>query len=1190
MQLVHLEMYGFKSFANKTEFSFSPGITAFVGPNGCGKSNVVDAIRWVLGEQNPRILRAIKMEDLIYAGSENSQHKNYAEVSIILDNEDNEIPLDFQEITVTRRYYRSGDSEYFLNKVPCRLKDISEALASTALGKGTYSIIGQGQVEEVISSRPEDRRLMFEEAAGIALFKLRKRDALKKLSDTHVNLTRIEDIYHELQSQEEEIREGAVRAEEYLGYKEQADNLELSLWAGRFQDLQNRLERLDLRRQELEESRGQYLDHLQTADHVLAEAMAKMQESADIIGDLEENKSQLTEHKRELEYKLRLSEERQLDYQNMVAASQQQVTRLKVQLEESSSGAIKVHDLVSALDGQVAVYGGAFKRRNVMSGLVRRLLAAAEEYQGQADAVILQATMESTEAAAHQGQAQQAELELVGQLESVMNEITSWRNDAAQAQAEINKLQVVHTEMEEKYRTLSTEHSKVCEISQGRERNRDALVVKATQMQGSQNALRQKIEMLETMAQELQGFSPGTRTVLQAGRDGKLAGILGAIAELIEVKDPGHSLAVETALGGALNYVVCTDEDTCRRAIEMLKKSRGGRATLVPVTAAASRTHPSRADNFSQPVLGWADELVSCSGPAASVVAMLLGNVLVAEDLAVATKLALEIKYRYKIVTLEGDVISRGLFTGGSSGKNNQGLLQRKVALAELKQQLQGQHVEFTQLQQAIARESADCQNLVADRNSLASGKEEVEREMFRIQTTVDQVKVRVSQAEEREAGCQLKMAELQAKMDHARRVLAGVSSRINAEKTSLELSRLRKDKFQGIETELREMVSLWASRQNSLQLAVYSLQNLREDRHRQLTNLQTQVKELGINLATMESEVLVKQGEYSELTENMARFRHALSELSQGLESVSVSLDGQIVTQKTIRMEIGSTNKNIAGFREELENVNSALHEAELRAARWQTEAEAMVRELATQFGKDPQSGLEHLDQRFTINEMAGKLKKLRGRMQELGEVNLATISQHKKLVGRLEFLREQMLDLNRAEEDILNLVAELDSTIRTLFMETFESVQQHFGDIFKVLFAGGSAYLSLSDENDLLETGIEIFARPPGKKTQSLTLLSGGEKSMTAIALLFALQSVRPAPFSILDEIEASLDEVNIVRFADYLRQLSETMQFILITHRREIMERADNLYGITLGKDGSSQPISVALSKVSQGEKAI
>lgn len=1183
-------MYGFKSFSNKTEFSFSPGITAFVGPNGCGKSNVVDAIRWVLGEQNPRVLRANKMEDLIYAGTEQSQHKNYAEVSIVLDNNKQEIPLDYREITVTRRYYRSGDSEYFLNRVPCRLKDINELLASTSLGRGTYAIIGQGQVEEVINSRPEDRRLMFEEAAGVALYKLRKREALKKLGDTRVNLTRIADIVNELQSQEEEIRESAVRAEEYLELKEQADKLALAHWAGRYLDLRKRLEKLEEQKLELENSKIQGQARLDSLERQLATITVKLQECLDVIAALERNQAQLGGNKTQLEYQLQLAEQRQLDYQNMVVQGQQELTRLQAELEAAAAGLTRVEMEISGVTNQIGAFSAALKRRSTAAGLLRRLLAAAEHYRSKSDDLILQTALAGNEFTATRDKARQSEAVLTGQLDSVRQELAGWKVDEATIQEELTRFSGELAGLAGKGKELSASVVKMLAELDVLDNLRKAQAAKIAGLEREHTILAQKIDLLKDMEEDLQGFSPGTRSALKASRDKRLQGIHGAVAELIQVRDPAHSLAIEMALGGALNYVICTDEESCRRAIEMLKKTGGGRATFVPVTAAGQRGKMHRPGNIRQPLVGWADQLVDCAEELKPVASMLLGNVLVTANLAEATKLAIELHYRYKIVTLEGEVISRGFFTGGSSGRAQQGLLQRKASINELSLQLVRQNQVLKDLKTDLKKTEEKYQALQEKQQQAQADREAVEKELFRVQTQAEQARVRQAQTKARVAECSERLDRLEENIQQVRRVLDSLSSRIDLDTAGLEKLKGNKDQFQDKEEMLRDMVSIWASRQNSLQLTIYSLQNQVDSGERRSKQLQGQKRDLHQRLTAVAEETAKKEELKQALQEKLEQTHFALTEIAQGLQTVAASLDGQGNARGQLKREIEAANKEIASIREDLEATNTSLHEAEVRRARWQAEEEGLVRELGTQFGLDPEQGTNHFDRRYTINELAARLKKSRGRMEEMGEINLAAIPQHKKLVQRLQFLQGQQNDLIQAEEDILGLVGELDQSIRELFMETFEKIQQYFAEIFKVLFAGGSAYLALSDQEDLLETGIEIYARPPGKRMQSLSLLSGGEKAMTAIALLFALQSVRPSPFCILDEIEAALDEVNIVRFADYLCRLAEGMQFILITHRREIMERADSLYGITSGSDGASKPISVALTKERQRTKEV
>lgn len=1181
MHLIRLELYGFKSFSNKTEFSFSPGITALVGPNGCGKSNVVDAIRWVLGEQNPRTLRANKMTDLVYAGTENSEHKNFAEVTVVLDNCDNEIPLDFREVTVTRRYYRSGESEYFLNRVPCRLKDISEVMASTSLGRGTYAIIGQGEVAEVINSRPEDRRLMFEEAAGISLYKMRKSEALKKLGDTQSHLTRIDDIIHELQGQEEDIRESAAKAKVFLELKGQADKLELSLWAARYFDLQKRLDELEERRQSLAAARQQYSARSKEMENQLAETAAAMQECAQVIAALENNRTQLVSDKTQHDYQLQLSQQRHEDFTNLVFSARQRLTGLKAQLEEFQSGDAKIKQALQETHKTLGHYTLAHKRRSAAAALVRRLLAAAENYRGRADDWILQAAMASTEFAASRDKAQKAEAELAGQIDSVRGELVGWQDDRRQVQKEIDEFTAVQASIQEKNADFIQQETK---LRQEHKSVNDFLKAESSKQNEAENAilaLEQKIKMLKAMDEEFQGYAPGVRAVLKAGKEGRLAGVYGAVGELIQVIDPRHSLAIETALGGALQYVVCDIDSTCRQAIELLKENKAGRATFIPVTAARTQIGASRKHNFSVPVLGWADALIRCSSQAEPAVRMLLENVLVAENLAHASELAVATNYRHKIVTLEGEVISRGLYTGGSGGRQGQGVLQRKAGAEKMREQLAALRTEFARCKEKILLAQEKKNLLQAKLDIVGRDREQLERELIRLSAQVEQAQLRETQIAERESARNERLTQLETRLAQVRLQLAGISSLLDQDKAGLERTQSCKEKLQSYEFDFKEMVALWSSRQNSLQLTVYSLQNHRENLERQLKSLDTQVSAAKQGISQLAAEIAGREEQQSEMETIIQNTRQALAEIAAGLETVSASLDGQVLVQGQLQANIKQTNQSLAALREELEQIQASLHDIDLKKARWQVEAEGMASQLQAQYGLDPQKGLGNLDNRYTIAQLTAKVKSMQVRLEELGEVNLASIQQHNKLAERLGFLSEQRSDLARAAQDIIGLVTELDEKIRNLFMETFEQVQAHFSRIFRILFAGGSAYLALSDDQDPLETGIEIFARPSGKRTQSLTLLSGGEKALTAIALLFALQSVRPSPFCILDEIEAALDDVNILRFTEYLRQLAQDMQFILITHRRETMEHSDSLYGITLNQEGASQPISVVLN---------
>lgn len=1188
MHLIRLELYGFKSFANRTEFSFSPGITTLVGPNGCGKSNVVDAIRWVLGEQNPRALRANKMTDLIYGGTENSDQKNYAEVAVVLDNGDGEIALDFREVTIARRYYRSGESEYFLNGISCRLKDISALLAGTSLGKGTYSIIGQGQVAEVISSRPEDRRLMLEEAAGIGLYKLRKNEAEKKLGDTEGHITRIDDIIAELEGQAEDLRASAAKAETYLELKAQGDELELSLWAARYSDLKRRLDELGERQAALRTDKQQQTLALAEMEAQLVETAAAVEECQQVIFALDTNRSQLSASKTQHEYELELSRQRQGDLTSLIHSARQRLSALNVQLEEQKLSAAGLRQTLTECWQRFEQYSLAQEKRGRGAALLRRLLAGAEHYHGRAEADYLHGAQSNTEYSVGKEKAQALVAELAAQLATAQQEQTNRKAERRETEQTLANLGSARRQAAQEIEALSCQTAELTAQLQAAtarwQQQADALREKEQAAQ----ALAQRLSIIGTMAEELQGYSPGARAALKAAEAGRLPGIIGILGELVQARDPRHSLALETALGGALQYVVCATDATCRRAISLLKADKSGRATFIPLTAAATLAAKGERPDYGRQALGWADRLVDCSDQVRPAVEMLLSNVLLTDSLDSASQLAQKTRYRHRVVTLAGEVVGRGLYTGGSSSQAKVGPLQRKA-------QAQGIQAELTALSQRIAAQNQSRQQAAAEKDLLAEELARVtgslaerDKEHIRLEAQFGQVELASLQAVEREQQSQGHITGLETRLTLAQQELARFSSLLAGDRESLAKLEGLGRRLGDCEQQLKDAVSLWSARQNSVQLAVYSWQNRGENLERQLKSLAGRAEETEKSRAELQTEIDSRERQQREMEAGLAESRQALAEIHAGLEAVGANLAGRVLARDNMQGELKGIERNLAIRRQEIAAAAGELHDLELKSTRWQTEAESMAAQLAAQFGLEPEAGLSHLDNRFSPAQLANRAKTTAEEIAQLGDVNLAAIKQHEKLSDRLSFLLKQRGDLAQASQDINVLLAELDETIRSLFLATFTEVQGHFARIFKILFAGGSAYLALSND-DPLETGIEVFARPAGKRTQSLTLLSGGEMALTAIALLFALQSVRPSPFCILDEIEAALDDTNILRFTQYLRQLARDRQFILITHRRETMEHSDSLYGITLNDEGASQPISIALNHYGQKQGA-
>lgn len=1184
MHLIRLELYGFKSFANRTEFSFSPGITTFVGPNGCGKSNVVDAVRWVLGEQNLRTLRATKLADLIYAGSDKSEQKNYAEVAVVLDNSDNELPLDYREVTIARRYYRSGESEYFLNRVPCRLKDINEVLASTSLGRGTYSIIGQGEVAEVITSRPEDRRLMFEEAAGIALYKMRKAEALKKLGSTQSNLQRVEDIICELQNQAEELEEGSQKAKRFLALKGQGDQFELALWSAKYSDLQKRLAELAENQQALLATRASSSAAIAELEIQLQEATVAYEECSQFIAALEGNRGGLEADKTQNEYQLELALQRIDDYTKMIFSSRQRLRIFEEEVDGLRRGAGRlVEELANSRKG-AAEFAVAHEQRQSVAGLLGRLLAAAEGQRGRIDQSLMESIRASTEYATSKETTLELKAELKEQLTNLGEELAGWQLNLRATEEEIKGYEKTRGEASEQVAVLRKQKKTALDEGLAVAKSLKAETAKKTELDAKINACKQRIDILQGMDDDLQGYGPGVRAALKAGVDGVVTGIHGAVGELVAVENPRNSLAIETALGGALQYIICNTEMNCQEAIAFLKTNAAGRATFVPLTAARVLNKNVNRKHYALPILGWADELIRYPQEIEPVIKMLLSNVLVAENLAGATILAKETDYRYKIVTVEGEVVSRGLYTGGSA-RQGQGPLLRRANLEELKENLALLARELTIADESVSQLKGQEEHLSDELRKTESELQSTETVLFRASTQAEEALQRASQFAAREKACKERLALVEKKYSEVGQQLEGLALMLNKDKASTEKLQLLKVSLGRGEDDLRDLLSLWTARQNSMQLAQYSFHSKTENILKGLKEAEDSVSTREKEIALLKHEVSQGEAQRAQMSESIAASRQALAEIAAGLESVSASIEGQSTFREEIKAGIGEAKNTLAGLKDENAQTLTALHDLDIRKTRWQTEEESMVSQLNDQHGMEPAGAMPYLDKRFSIGQLAGKIRAIQEDINLLGEVNLAAIGQQERLEARLHFLNEQQSDLVHASQDITSLLAELDETIRALFLETFERVQDNFVKIFKTLFDGGSAYLALSEEGDPLEAGIDIFARPVGKRSQSLTLLSGGEKALTAIALLFALQSVRPSPFSILDEIEAALDDVNILRFTKYLRKLAGDMQFILITHRRETMEHSDSLYGITLNGDGASQPISIVLGNDEQ-----
>ncbi|MTI96061.1 MAG: chromosome segregation protein SMC [Firmicutes bacterium] len=1187
MQLTKLEVYGFKSFSERTELNFSPGITAFVGPNGCGKSNVVDAIRWVLGEQNPRTIRANKMEDVFFAGSQKSLYKNYAEVSIVLDNSHHTLPLDFNEITLTRRLYRSGESEYFINRVPCRLKDIQELLATASLGKGTYAIIGQGQVEEVINSRPEERRLMFEEAAGISVYKIRKKDAFKKLSDTRANLTRLEDIIHELDAQQADLAAGAQRARRFLQLKDEYDKLELVQWANRYSDLTEKLtEQADNKTAALAIVDGKNNELAALASNLqhLSQQLSSVQEQA---SGIRQKKTKLASDITAADYQLRLANERLQDYLTMRSKSEEEMHKLQAEILDLQQHVEAEKKKVFQFSRQKELFNTALDRNQRVLEAIRRIDAKLTSYLSRTDNEIIGAVTQSSKATSDQDQAKVLAAELTEQVKSLSERLQHHQQELALQRrtidAETNKKADLTKQNHADKLRLEAIKQQISELEQNRAQIADTHQRARNHIDG----LKQQVQVISTMDADYEGYGYGPRNVLQAAGKGKLSGIIGAVAEIIKVKKPDYTLAVETALGASMQNIVCQDDVACQKAIEYLKQSGRGRATFIPQTV---NSHPRTNSSLPTEAVGIAADLVEYDSKLQPVVNMLLGNVLVVNKLEDAVKIARQANQRYKIVTIEGDIINRGFYTGGAPSKNKGGILQRKARLQRLATEIRLGEEQLKTAHEKLLNQDKELAEKRAARAEVSARLERSQEEVLSLNAKLQRLQAEFEQQEQREQELKELLIQEQTKLGATQAIINSLDSEVSSGQVNLKQLQSTKNKLQAYKSEIEAQHTLWSSAENRLQLTLLSIKNEEQNAEQQLRQLHKQITSVESQLETNQEAQARYQQQIEGLDAQIANLQATGREnrsMELKLESELSALESEAVS---IQLKLDEGEQARSAIEAEISRIRSSIHEADLKQARWQAEKEALEKELAEKFRIDCQSALAHKDSALGTTELNRRLKAIKTEILDLGEVNIAAIKQYDKFRERLQFLSSQRNDLLAAEQDITTLIQELDAKISEMFSETFSQVQKNFTEIFKTLFRGGTAYLSLSNQEDLFESGVEIFAQPPGKRIQSLSLLSGGEKAMTAIALLFALLSVKPVPFCILDEIEAALDDVNIVRFAGYLSKLAESMQFILITHRRETMEHAHSLYGVTIDTAGSSRLISVTLNNQSKKGDAV
>ncbi|MDC3412915.1 chromosome segregation protein SMC [Aquibacillus sp. 3ASR75-11] len=1177
MFLKRLESVGFKSFAERISVEFVPGVTAVVGPNGSGKSNITDAIRWVLGEQSAKSLRGSKMEDIIFQGSDSRKALNVADVTLTLDNSCKTLPVDFEEVSVTRRVYRSGESEFLINKQPCRLKDIIDLFLDSGLGREAFSIISQGKVEEILSSKPEERRSIFEEAAGVLKYKQRKKKAEYKLAETQENLNRIEDIIFEIEGQLDPLKEQAAIAEDYLIKKEELKEKEISLLIAEIETLHSQWQQLLREIDNEREQEMQLKTRVQQQDASIENERSALHELDQSIEKLQERLLVLTQELENLEGNRKLINERFRHFE-------QNRSKLEHEQEELTQ---REASLLSELVIEKAKLDECVQQMKKTKKQADEIANKLHQADGGMDNDIEELKSEYIDRLNDQAATRNERQSLAKQLEQIAFKRNRQREKFEEI---IHDRDQIKTALASLYQTLDERKRKRQEAEQIFHQEKLRLEKDNESYQEAQTKLykgyqyiekiKSKKEMLEEMKEDFQGFFQGVKEILKAREDKVLFNIEGAVIELIQVPNDYIS-AIETALGGQAQHIVVKDEATARNAIQWLKKNNKGRATFLPLSTIQAKQISKDLLNGIWNIEGFvgvASDLVEFESKYQQAIKHILGNVIIAKNLKSANEIAARLHRRFRVVTLDGDVVNPGgSMAGGAKKKTNQSLFTREKDLNEVTEKLTEFEAKAEQFERKVTKL----------KQAIKTQEDKLEEQRSLINDKVQQ-----------EQESQAKVSELEIKLSH-------VSENLSVYDQDNEQFEKDSDSLKQRDLELSEVLIRLENELAEIQHQMDTLTAQQTENRQNKSQLQTKHHELEVTLAQQDARVKNQQEKTRTLEAGIEEVKQALhdnqeqwdqliqlneseateEELAVQIEEKQSDKDHVTSLIQSTRQERYNRSQKMQDQEREMKEQNrlhhsllQALQDKEVKANRLDVELENRLSHLQTEYLLTFEKAKNTFQKAEDLDEAKRSVRLIKRAIDELGTVNIGAIDEYKRIEERYQFLSEQKDDLVQAKATLYDVISEMDGEMTRKFDETFSKIKEEFRIVFQELFGGGKAELKLTAPENLLDTGVDIIAQPPGKKLQHLGLLSGGERALTAIALLFAILRVRPVPFCVLDEVEAALDEANVNRFARYVKMFSEKTQFIVITHRKGTMEEADVLYGVTMQESGVSRMVSV------------
>ncbi len=1184
MLLKSLELQGFKSFPDKTKLTFNKGLTAVVGPNGSGKSNITDAVRWVLGEQSNKTLRSDKMEDVIFNGTALRKQQGFAEVTLTLDNGSRRLGIDSDEVSLTRKYYRSGESEYLINGTPVRLKDIHELLMDTGLGKDGYSLIGQGKIAEIVGAKSTERREIFEEAAGISKYRYRKNESERQLRHAEENLIRLRDILAGLEERVEPLRIQSEKAERFLKLAERKKVLEITLWTKTL-DKSNRnlsdqedkiaVSKRDYTRLEtqIEEIEAKIEDTYAAMQKCHTDIEALRVKKSDIENDIAEqigriavlhnDISHLQADIERVETDIATLELSDGDAQKEIDTKQQQIDEKQQQAEEVDRLSAEAEETLLHLNAQNADYEAKITTLN--DSLNR-------------------ATLEQTELQFKKLNAENVIAENLRQHEIVKENIREKEQELVAIRNDYEENKRSFSKMEEREQQLQNA-IKGYELKQQTRAKKQEEMSRAFQILDLQiKEKQQKAQLFKDLEQSMEGYAYSVKTVLKQAKVGALRGVYGTVSQLIQV-DPAYSVAVETALGGAMQHLVCDNESTAKAAIRMLKEQNGGRATFLPITSVKGNELHENGLKTCPGFVALASELVQADAKYAGVLKSLLGRIAIVEDLDLAVGIAKQFGYRFKIVTLDGQVINAGgSLTGGSQNKNT-GLLSRKNDIAKLEEEVKALLTKKAEASEKLSVLTAEVNKLNAEIEAIRSELQVINEDRIRFEGEQKRLAQMIAEDERQLAEVDQEIARMLERNTSLTEDVKGYTARLAqlqqeiADATAaLEANSGSKDGMLKERESLSEQIADYRIRKTELVKDIESLRQSIADIADRRENAKGQRVALDQMILERRAKIAENQAQIKACEDDSGNGRTSIEEIDRQISEIN-NRRGELDGETT---QLRGNERAISSKREEVSRELARLEERKISI---QKEYDDIIAKMWEEYQLTRSEAAEIAIDVENIITVQRDLNEVKTKIRSLGTVNVAAIEEYKDVFERYTFQKKQIEDVESSKRELELLISDLTTRMEDIFTDSFHQINTHFGRIFTDLFGGGKGELLLTDPDNVLESGIEIKVQPPGKLIKNLASLSGGEQSFVAIAIYFAILKVRPSPFCILDEIEAALDDVNVVKYANYLRLMSNKTQFILITHRRGSMEEADVLYGVTMQEQGVSKLLALRVSEVEE-----